>query len=237
MRKERCLLGCLNQIKLSCRKSLSRKVVMRDLIRHLRIFVSEGMVNWREKIRRSRITNFRDDKSLCYNGKAFTLIELLVVVLIIGILAAVAVPQYQKAVAKSRAMQLLTLVKSMATAQQAYYLANGEYATQFGELSLDVDSLTPGDTSMLAAGALASNADVARYNDLFEIRLQNDGSVHSSFRTGKYKGCGIQGRPDGSLYCMEWHYYYKDEAGSFCKQIMKAGDLEKDKGNARFYPL
>ena len=171
------------------------------------------------------------------NQSGFTLIELLVVVLIIGILAAVAVPQYQKAVAKSRAMQLLTLVKSVATAQQAYYLANGEYATQFGELSLDIDSLTPGDTSMLAAGALASNADVVRYNNLFEIRLINDGSVHSSFRTGKYKGCGIQGRPDGSLFCLEWHYYYKDEAGSFCKQIMKAGDLEKDNANVRFYPL
>ncbi len=232
MRKERCLLGCLNQIKLSCRKVF---------IRHLRIFVSEGMVNWREKIRRSRSPRrtgeFRDDKSLCYNGNAFTLIELLVVVLIIGILAAVAVPQYQKAVWKSRTMQLLTLVKSVATAQQAYYLANGAYATQFGELSLDVDSLTPGDTSQLGGGALSSDTDVTRYNNLFEIRLINDGSVQSSFRTGKYKGCGIQGRPDGSLFCLEWHYYYKDEAGSFCKQIMKAGDLEKDKGNARFYPL
>ena len=72
------------------------------------------------------------------NKQAFTLIELLVVVLIIGILAAVAVPQYQKAVEKSRVTTLLSAMKTIADAQDAYYLANGEYSQDIDTLSVDM---------------------------------------------------------------------------------------------------
>jgi len=72
------------------------------------------------------------------NKQAFTLIELLVVVLIIGILAAVALPQYQKAVEKSRAAQAQTMLKSVSQAIENYYLANGEWPQSFDELAIDI---------------------------------------------------------------------------------------------------
>ena len=89
-------------------------------------------------------------KKVTSNKRAFTLIELLVVVLIIGILAAVAVPQYQKAVRRARIAEARVLLKSLIDATDMFYLENPGYVGGPGSESLNID--VPADTKNWTIG-------------------------------------------------------------------------------------
>ena len=73
----------------------------------------------------------------------FTLIELLVVVLIIGILSAVALPQYQAAVDRTTVNAYTSMLNKYVQAQELYYIENGEYAREFNALDVDFSNLCP----------------------------------------------------------------------------------------------
>ncbi|MBO5910988.1 MAG: prepilin-type N-terminal cleavage/methylation domain-containing protein [Elusimicrobiaceae bacterium] len=159
------------------------------------------------------------------NLMGFTLIELLVVVLIIGILAAVAVPQYQKAVWRSKNVQLKTLVSNVAKAQQTYYLANGKYATNLNELDVDVpawQSRSEMGTSDVCQFTTTHGQDSVRFTDNLFIGLSQSGNIYGAWSTGPYRCGGFYYRAKGNkIYCME-RYDSKAAKNHFCVNLEHA---------------
>lgn len=91
------------------------------------------------------------------NKKGFTLIEMLVVVLIIGILAAIALPQYKHVIDKTRIANLVTIGESIRQAEDRYYLVNGQYTN---------------DLQLLDVDFVASGADGYFYNNDWTAELR-----------------------------------------------------------------
>ena len=172
------------------------------------------------------------------NQKAFTLIELLVVVLIIGILAAVALPQYKIAVEKSKAAQALTLLRSVSQAAIAFRMANGSFPESFDELSIDIP-WTGNEKWSDLAGVIdtRSNAD-------WSLQMYHSSAdelvVYVGRLSGKYKGAGfLYNTTAQQMFCAERvsnGVTFEEEAGSYCAKIFK-GTATNSQGTVRAYRL
>ena len=174
------------------------------------------------------------------NKKAFTLIELLVVVLIIGILAAVALPQYQKAVEKTKAMQAITLLRSIRDAMDRYKLANGVYPAKFSDLDIEIPFT--GNTKYLTQWITDT-----RSNDDWSLQIQEHTingryalNVFMARLSGTYKGATLlynmgsffeaypQYPPSNELVC--------GERNGYCRNIIR-GTQFRDPWNSVYYKV
>ena len=72
--------------------------------------------------------------------RGFTLIELLVVVVIIGVLAAFAIPKFQSSKGKANAASLKSDLRNLATAQEGYFYENLTYTTNIAALNVKLTS-------------------------------------------------------------------------------------------------
>jgi prepilin-type N-terminal cleavage/methylation domain-containing protein len=65
---------------------------------------------------------------------AFTLVELLVVVVVIGILAAMAIPKFRNTKGKANAAALRTDLRNLATAEESFFYSNNHYTAALDSL-------------------------------------------------------------------------------------------------------
>jgi prepilin-type N-terminal cleavage/methylation domain-containing protein len=154
------------------------------------------------------------------NKKAFTLIELLVVVLIIGILAAIALPQYQKTVEKSRFSEALTLIGTLGRAQEFYKLATGSPSLTFANFDVTISHAAPSDTVTGGLGHASGGVLAGQYFD-YVINSHNNsfwyGAITIIRSSGKYKYGGFV-YSNGQIYCIEGG----GSPTAFCKNMYNA---------------
>jgi prepilin-type N-terminal cleavage/methylation domain-containing protein len=93
------------------------------------------------------------------NHRGFTLVELAVVVVIIGVLAAFAVPRFLASVERSKAAEAFNYLSSIQAAQERYHARQGTYADDVTALDIQMTHIKYFSIGTVAAGTTGSLQD------------------------------------------------------------------------------
>lgn len=137
------------------------------------------------------------------NKRGFTLIELLVVVLIIGILTAMALPDYQRATEISRAGSALAFSRAFCDAVDRYYMANGRFPSPPEVLDIGVTNCPKYFRCNYAQLVSDGKFDVQRENGPFKYGIITRSAVSSHWPNTMY--CYAErSNKKGIEFCQHW---------------------------------
>ena len=160
------------------------------------------------------VNKIKDTLSIFSSSKGFTLLELLVVVLIIGILAAIALPQYKMAVTKAKVASILPLMRRWKEAYAEYKLQYGYYCSDDGCPNAETLGVNwPSDWN-------CNNSRTICSNDYFECNATDDDKG--------YILCE-HGTSDGGVFYI--YMYQPDEPDEILRDkiVCQAGGTEATK--------
>jgi type IV pilus assembly protein PilA len=132
-------------------------------------------------------------RSRAQDEKGFTLIELLIVILIIGILAAIAIPAFLNQRGKAQDTEAKSQVRTMQTAEESLYSADQSYVLgdlaklQAIESTLASGKAIPAVTTNAADNYVVKSASVT--GNVYTIAKAGTGVVTRTCTTGGSYGC------------------------------------------------